>query len=857
MHRKLIALGISVSMCAVARGGGCEPSWLYGTGQDGPGVSFGTVHALGSWDPDGGGPDAPVLVVGGTFSTAGNQISGPLALWDGEQWSVLPPGFECDTTPPEIHAVAEFNGDLFVGGTFTDDGSTSQNLAYWDGSSWNYLGISDPVYDLQVFGGELYIATPSAVLKFDGMSVSTVGGPFARSIGAAFVYTLEVYGGSLYAAGDFTTAGATTVNNIARLSGGSWVALGSGTVGTDREIFDMTVYGGSLVVGGSAITTAGSTSVNGVAQWNGSAWSSMGSISVLIEGGAFCIADGTLYVGGYNTLQAYNGSTWNTVGGLLANAVHALQEFQGQLVIGGDLESADGMDVNHVASYDGSDWRALGFGLAGQPDVWASYQGNLVAAGTLSVAGGGPIANIASWDGAAWTPVGSGLTNGVNTPFVRALAVNGNSLYAGGTFTAAGGSSASNIAVWNGSSWAALGSGTNAGTIVNALVFHSGTLYAGGSFSTAGGSSASNIAAWNGSSWSALGSGLTGGSVLALAVYGGDIIVAGSFTTAGGTSVGHIARWNGSSWSALGSGLDGQVNALAVNGSDLYVGGQFANAGGSSANNIARWNGSTWSAIGSGLNGAAHHLAFYNDDLIVSGYFTSAGGTTVNNLARYDGTWSAFSNVDGSTYTLPSCVTLDVDLSLGAVIAHGNELIIAGLIGSDDANDGERINQHWARWTDGLPSINDQPEAVTAVEGSNVSFSVIASAPTADPASYQWRKAGTNVSNGTTSSGSVISGATTATLQIAGIECTDAGSYDCVVTNACGSATSNTATLTFVEGCPGDANGDNQVNGADLSVINGQWQTNVSPGTGADFNCDGIVNGLDLGIWQTNFGTSC
>jgi formylglycine-generating enzyme required for sulfatase activity len=46
--------------------------------------------------------------------------------------------------------------------------------------------------------------------------------------------------------------------------------------------------------------------------------------------------------------------------------------------------------------------------------------------------------------------------------------------------------------------------------------------------------------------------------------------------------------------------------------------------------------------------------------------------------------------------------------------------------------------------------------------------------------------------------------------------------------------------------CTGDLNYDNQVNGADLGVLLGQWATSGGT-TGADINADGTVNGADLG----------
>jgi hypothetical protein len=76
----------------------------------------------------------------------------------------------------------------------------------------------------------------------------------------------------------------------------------------------------------------------------------------------------------------------------------------------------------------------------------------------------------------------------------------------------------------------------------------SGKLYAGGYFFTAGGVIANGIAVWDGSSWSALGSGMGGTDypdVYALALDGsGNLYAGGQFTTAGGKPSSYIARWS-------------------------------------------------------------------------------------------------------------------------------------------------------------------------------------------------------------------------------------------------------------------------------------------------------------------------
>ncbi|MGD8807499.1 MAG: hypothetical protein PVH65_16715, partial [Chloroflexota bacterium] len=128
---------------------------------------------------------------------------------------------------------------------------------------------------------------------------------------------------------------------------------------------------------------------------------------------------------------------------------------------------------------------------------------------------------------------------------------------------------------------------------VNALAAdHYGHLYAGGSFAVAGRAVASNVAMWDGSKWSALGSGMNR-DVFALAIdHGGNsnLYAGGYFTTAGGVSLNKVAMWDGSSWSALGSGIEGSVFALAVDSAgNLYAGGDIQSAGGVEVANIAKW----------------------------------------------------------------------------------------------------------------------------------------------------------------------------------------------------------------------------------------------------------------------------
>jgi Bacterial Ig-like domain (group 3)/Immunoglobulin domain len=79
-------------------------------------------------------------------------------------------------------------------------------------------------------------------------------------------------------------------------------------------------------------------------------------------------------------------------------------------------------------------------------------------------------------------------------------------------------------------------------------------------------------------------------------------------------------------------------------------------------------------------------------------------------------------------------------------------------------------------------AVTVNPSSLTRVVGAPATFSVIATGTA--PLSYQWRKGG-----------GAISGANSSSYTISFVAKTDAGSYDVVVSNACGTATSAAAAL--------------------------------------------------------------
>lgn len=340
--------------------------------------------------------------------------------------------------------------------------------------------------------------------------------------------------------------------------------------------------------------------------------------------------------------------------------------FGPRLVAGGQFSTESGALVRGVAELADGRWRGFPEQLDGDVNDLVEFdlgQGpQLIAAGTFSQSGGGTtLSRVARWDGSAWAPLGAGFGD-----VVHALCVyddgSGPKLYAAGDFQNSGATGMSSIAVWNGSAWANVGDLTGGPAVVYALeVFDDGSgaeLYAGGFFTHADGVPAQNIARYDGSTWSALGTG-TNERVRSLKSFaspsGPRLVVGGRFTTAGGLSANHIAAFDGASWSALAGGVSqsgvfgASVETMTTfdvgGGLELYVAGTFDTVDGQPGSHLARWNGATWTSLGDSLVGeepapflsAIEHVVLAGAPFVaIGGGFESIGGIVGPNVAAYD-----------------------------------------------------------------------------------------------------------------------------------------------------------------------------------------------------------------------------
>jgi hypothetical protein len=322
-------------------------------------------------------------------------------------------------------------GNVYVCGSFSQVGDVEVNkIAMFDGQNWNSLGsengfagyyVNDVFFsnsDVYFMGQFTQLAglNASCIARWDGQNWSSMNTQFAGSTSGfqdnpPLITCMAEFNGEFYAAGDFRFADGSEVNSIVKWNGQQWVGIGSGIGGMlpggALYINGMTVYNNELYVYGAFGSINGVT-VNGIAKFNGTSWESVG-------------------------------------GGVANSIVFNLIPYNSELFAVGAISTIGSLSVNHIAKWNGQQWSAL---PNSEFNSWvgdlAEYNGKLIAVGNFTAIGATPCSHIASFDGTSWVPLEQGL-NDVSSTMINYQ----NTLLCGGAFTQAGSTNASYLAKWS------------------------------------------------------------------------------------------------------------------------------------------------------------------------------------------------------------------------------------------------------------------------------------------------------------------------------------------------------------------------------------------------------------------------
>lgn len=635
-------------------------------------------------------------------------------------------------------------------------------------------------------------------------------------------------------------AGAHTA--VRRWDGQSWTSIGN-TDNSQNEVLALTVgddgSGSALYAGGRFLSIAGVDAV-GVARWDGNSWSPLGGgVAYGATGGVCSLAwhdDGSgraLYAGGFfGTITAdglaygvvrWDGEQWRSLGlaegsdvrGIASQSLNGVDE----LVIAGMLLLDSPSATPSFARWTGESFTLL----PNQPQVRLPYsqatmlrcmavaphEEGLLALGQFDSLGDGRIARgLALWDGSELRPFPdhNGLLDGVDASAMAADPASGSFLL-GGEFNGVGGRISRFVARRDRAGWSSIGDGLN-GRVTSVVVHDAGDgprPYISGNFTNSGGVDLTRaIAAFDGSAWTRVAT-LDNGEALAMASIGGELYVGGTFGAVENVGVQRIARWDGASWHPLSAGLSGGsslVRAILPWNGGVAVGGSFTNSAGMTMRNVAFWNGAAWSPLGEGLNFTVRALAEYQGDLYAAGEFTQSGATPMRYIARWDG--EAWRPLPGTLSGPARAMTIFDD-------GHGPRLIVAGqfmhLSGTPFGAVASWDGSAWAPLEIGVSGRVDSLATVAPIGGRR-------------------------------------------SLMLFGLFTSASGipSYGVAEWRGC------------LASCPGDANGDDFINMADLNFVISSFNTvDGDPGynPAADFDGDGAIGFEELNYILAAFNMDC
>jgi hypothetical protein len=634
------------------------------------------------------------LFVGGQFQQIGGQARSGLARLGASGRGEADPDWNPQPDTPVINALAVTGTNLFVGGAFHSIGGQNRtNISKLDAAG---TGGADPLWhpkpddavDAVVasgtnvyLGGHFIQIGATSRLRLARLSTEGSGAldlswnpavdfAVSNTSSGSYVSVLLLNGTNLYVSGVFTNVGGLARAGLSKLDANgvgttdpNWDPHPEGSAGP----FHLAASGTNLFVGG------GFTTINNF------------NIRYLAKVGMFGSGPAD--------------SSWTPA--VNSPRINALLAYSSWLFVSGGFSLAEDQVSLGIAKFD----QATGVGdegfyaqvatpgivraLARQNDGKVIFGGDFWLAGFEELRNLGRINPDGSRDG----------TWGIGTDAeVNALALNGSSLFVGGSFRTIGAASRNGMAKMDTGGLTQVDSSWNPGpgslAVVNALAVDSSKLYVGGDNLGFGGQSALSFgrvgvagAGLVESNWNAV----ADGPVLAMVVSQTNVFVGGSFTSIRTNSLKALAKFSttGSGavdpiWNAdINAGGTATVKALAASGADLFLGGSFATVGNQGRAGLAKvstlstgavdlvWNPAVLNVLGTVT---ARALTFSGTNVYVGGEF----GSSPMNLARVS---VATGSVDFAWHPNPRGGAVQALLTSGSDLYLGGSFQFVG--GSD------------------------------------------------------------------------------------------------------------------------------------------------------------------------------
>jgi len=705
----------------------------------GPGTGRATISVRDLWAPD--GYVAAVvranntIYIGGSFSRVGQVVGPAIAL---DLGTAVP-----QTPYPNVAGVVlavepDGSGGWYIGGQFTAvQGQRRMNVAQIDAAGqvtpWNPR-VDGTVLDIAVGSGVVYV-----VGQFT--SVGTMwGGDVIPRFGAAAINAanglvthwnpdpsttptqVEVGGGRVYLAGDFTTIYFHTSNlprpNLAEftevvpgdLSSGAATPLFAGSDPTSARVDALELSGGKLFFSVELNPPLFNSEVRIYDLTSGSFLPYNVAVGGQVYDIALDQAHGTFFVGGVfmniggqsrANLAAVNLATGTVVPSWSPSVdgnVGTLGLGPNGLIVGGDFYTLGGLPRRGLGLVDPVSAAVLGWDAALGGDVSAvevdPATGRAYVGGDFTTINTVPRSNLAAFDetsGAllAWNPT--------TDATVEALMVSGGTLYVGGQFSTVNGTTRNRAAAVDAVTGALTAFNPNVANLlgfptVKTFAISGSTVYMGGKFTTVRGVDRVGIAAVNATTGAvqAWDPG-SNGTVNSITYVPGGVftsallVVGGEFTFIGGASRNYVALLD--PVTAASGGLDspdGPVQSMYVEPLDpgfggyneIFMGGVFTSVAGQPRNHIASVAAfglvTSWSPNPNGTTVLS--IAKFGNTVYVGGTFTTIGGQNRTGFAAIDGSGAA---TPWDPHAAAGCVVYSTLESAGTLFVGGAFISIA------------------------------------------------------------------------------------------------------------------------------------------------------------------------------------